>query len=157
MKSVIFTEEQMQNLDAVKAALFCDENDPRSVAYVRKRTRPTIRWFKIICCILLPVMLAAAAIFTLRYFDLALGWSIAIALAGLMLYCILTLKPAIICMIRIYQRYAPDSVRDKCRFEPSCSEYMILAIEKYGVLKGVKKGKSRLKRCNVNGGGFDFP
>lgn len=34
---------------------------------------------------------------------------------------------------------------------------MILAIEKYGLIKGLQKGICRLKRCNIDGGGFDFP
>ncbi|NLZ46061.1 MAG: membrane protein insertion efficiency factor YidD [Clostridiales bacterium] len=52
---------------------------------------------------------------------------------------------------------APESLRKQCRFKPSCSEYMILSIEKFGLLKGIIKGICRLKRCNINGGGFDFP
>ena len=51
--------------------------------------------------------------------------------------------------------------RMKCRFEPSCSQYMILAIEKYGVIKGVLNGIKRLSKCNNRGdgmrGGFDYP
>ena len=76
---------------------------------------------------------------------------------ALTIYFVLTLKKAVICAVKIYQRFAPDSLRNKCRFEPSCSEYMILAVEKYGVIKGVIKGIDRLKRCNVDGGGFDYP
>jgi putative membrane protein insertion efficiency factor len=43
-------------------------------------------------------------------------------------------------------------VREKktCVFYPTCSEYMILAIKKYGPWKGVKKGLNRIKRCNPN-------
>jgi len=35
----------------------------------------------------------------------------------------------------------------KCRFYPTCSDYMILAIQKYGLLKGIKKGINRIRRC----------
>jgi putative component of membrane protein insertase Oxa1/YidC/SpoIIIJ protein YidD len=35
-------------------------------------------------------------------------------------------------------------VRRKCILKPTCSEYIILAIEKYGVFRGVKKGVYRL-------------
>ena len=67
------------------------------------------------------------------------------------------LKSISICGVRIYQRFAPDSIRNKCRFEPSCSEYMILSIQKYGVIHGIRKGINRLKRCNIHNGGYDTP
>lgn len=35
----------------------------------------------------------------------------------------------------------------RCRFYPTCSEYMILAIQKYGVIKGIIKGINRIQRC----------
>nr|WP_242939936.1 membrane protein insertion efficiency factor YidD [Ruminococcus flavefaciens] len=63
----------------------------------------------------------------------------------------------IIFSIRVYQRYAPDSIRLKCRFEPSCSEYMIQSIQKYGLIKGLVRGMKRLSRCNIDGGGYDYP
>ena len=45
-----------------------------------------------------------------------------------------------------------------CRFEPSCSEYMIQAIRKYGPLRGAAKGCWRICRCNpFNAGGYDPP
>jgi hypothetical protein len=43
-----------------------------------------------------------------------------------------------------------------CRFNPSCSEYAILAIEKYGIIKGGFKAAWRIIRCNPwNRGGND--
>ncbi len=43
-----------------------------------------------------------------------------------------------------------------CRFNPSCSEYGIQAIEKYGILKGGLKACWRVLRCNpFNKGGND--
>ena len=38
-----------------------------------------------------------------------------------------------------------------CRFTPTCSEYMIESIYKYGVIKGIKLGVKRLKKCRPNG------
>lgn len=57
----------------------------------------------------------------------------------------------------LYQRYAPTSVRQACRFEPSCSEYMKLAILKYGIIKGISKGWKRILRCRYPNGGIDYP
>lgn len=43
-----------------------------------------------------------------------------------------------------------------CRFRPTCSDYAIEAIEKYGFLKGGVKAVWRVLRCNpFNSGGFD--
>lgn len=43
-----------------------------------------------------------------------------------------------------------------CRFHPTCSDYAIEAIEKYGFLRGGIKAARRVLRCNpFNSGGFD--
>lgn len=43
-----------------------------------------------------------------------------------------------------------------CRFEPSCSEYTIEAVERYGVRQGLWLGAKRVSRCHPWGGhGFD--
>ena len=60
-------------------------------------------------------------------------------------------------VIFLYQRYAPEKMRRSCLFVPSCSEYMLLAIEKYGVVIGVCKGIGRLLRCHQPNGGEDYP
>jgi putative component of membrane protein insertase Oxa1/YidC/SpoIIIJ protein YidD len=53
-------------------------------------------------------------------------------------------KKAIIGLVRLYQHYAPERIRRKCLFKPTCSEYMILALEKYGLIKGLCKGAYRM-------------
>jgi len=59
--------------------------------------------------------------------------------------------------INVYQENAPKRIRMSCRFEPSCSNYMKLAILKYGAIHGVKMGMNRLLRCKVPNGGTDYP
>lgn len=158
MKEVFFSEEQLHNLNEVGKELFKDEQDPRSSAYIRKLKRPKISVFKVILFyILFPALVLTALIVVLKYLGLPTATTVVIIAIILLAYILLTTKRMFICAIRIYQRYAPDSLRNKCRFEPSCSEYMILAIEKYGLIKGLQKGICRLKRCNIDGGGFDFP
>ena len=45
-----------------------------------------------------------------------------------------------------------------CRFEPSCSRYMIGALRKYGLLKGLARGIARVLRCHPwHPGGYDPP
>ena len=82
------------------------------------------------------------------------------ALIVLSLYSIIYLsiiaKKTIIWLVHLYQNLAPDEVRLRCVFEPSCSEYMVLAIQKYGVVKGVIKGIDRMRRCGSEQG-IDYP
>lgn len=59
--------------------------------------------------------------------------------------------------VRVYQRYAPERIRRRCRFEPSCSQYMILAVQKHGFLKGLRLGCNRIARCSSGDGGFECP
>ena len=82
------------------------------------------------------------------------GW---ISLFAVIVYLAVISKKIIIWMVHLYQNKAPDAVRLRCVFEPSCSEYMIRAIEKYGVVRGVWKGIQRLGRCHAPNGGKDYP
>jgi len=67
------------------------------------------------------------------------------------------MKKWIIKLIKLYQKKAPVKVRDACLFEPSCSNYMIMAILKYGTIKGLYKGIKRIMRCKYPNGGIDYP
>ncbi|MCD6499205.1 MAG: membrane protein insertion efficiency factor YidD [Deltaproteobacteria bacterium] len=60
--------------------------------------------------------------------------------------------------MRLYQRYISPLKKPSCRFVPTCSEYAVEAIEKYGVLNGSYKSVRRLLRCHpFHPGGFDPP
>ena len=62
------------------------------------------------------------------------------------------MKKVIIFFIRCYQIF-PSFSHNMCRFTPTCSNYMIEAINKYGVKKGIKLGLKRIKKCRP---GKDF-
>lgn len=65
------------------------------------------------------------------------------------------MKKAAIKLIRLYQN-TPIPTHNRCKFVPSCSEYMAQAIEKYGTIRGIGKGIKRIVRCNpFNKGGYD--
>ena len=58
-------------------------------------------------------------------------------------------------LIKLYQKI-PGPWHDNCRFQPTCSNYAIEAIEKYGAFKGVYLACRRILRCNpLHKGGFD--
>ena len=58
------------------------------------------------------------------------------------------LKKTFILPIRFYQLSISPLLGSKCRFQPTCSQYMILAIEEWGVLKGIYLGMRRLFKCH---------
>lgn len=66
------------------------------------------------------------------------------------------MKALLIALVRRYQR-TDTALHARCRFEPTCSEYMILALEKHGVFKGLWLGCKRLARCRPPHGGTDYP
>ena len=73
------------------------------------------------------------------------------------LITLLILKPFAIGWILMYKAFAPQSIRKECRFVPTCSTYMIMAIQKYGLIAGVYKGIRRIMRCKPPNGGVDYP
>ncbi len=116
--------------------------------------RPAINYKKMIIALVLFVVSAAAVfVVTELLFD---GWGIIVAPVWAFIYCCVIAKRAVIWLIHLYQNKASDETRLRCCFEPSCSEYMILAIQKYGLIRGVFKGIKRLFRCHPPGG-VDYP
>jgi hypothetical protein len=67
------------------------------------------------------------------------------------------LKKIAIFPIRIYQwTLSPLLGPNKCRYQPTCSHYMVDAIEEWGILKGVWLGLKRILSCHPWGGhGYD--
>ena len=59
-------------------------------------------------------------------------------------------------LLRFYKRWISPCLPSACRFHPTCSEYMLEAVEKYGALRGVWYGIRRLAKCHpFHEGGFD--
>jgi len=66
------------------------------------------------------------------------------------------MKKLFIWPIRFYQMAISPYLGTKCRYQPTCSQYMVEAIEKRGVLKGLYLGIRRIGRCHPWGGhGYD--
>ncbi len=60
--------------------------------------------------------------------------------------------------VRSYQICLRPLLPTVCRFHPSCSEYFIEAVQKYGPVRGAAKGVYRICRCNPwHPGGYDPP
>ena len=61
-----------------------------------------------------------------------------------------------VALIRLYKMAISPLFPATCRFTPSCSEYAILALKKYGLAKGARLAIARVLRCNpFSRGGYD--
>jgi len=58
------------------------------------------------------------------------------------------MKKVLIALVKFYRRYISPMKPPCCRFIPTCSEYALEAIEKYGALKGGWLALKRLSRCH---------
>lgn len=58
------------------------------------------------------------------------------------------MKRVMLFLIRVYQRHISPAFPPRCRFSPTCSQYALEAIEKYGAGKGGWLALRRLIRCN---------
>lgn len=66
------------------------------------------------------------------------------------------LKKIIINLIQLYRKYLSPMKAVKCPYYPSCSEYGLEAVEKYGAIKGSALAAYRILRCNpFSKGGYD--
>ena len=146
-------------------------NDPiinRLTAPENRLYRPNINFKKAIILtasvffltIMASLVLAAAVIVWSNWQGRLFGERFALFLkiyAGvLFITMFFSLKHALIWLVRVYQRYAKSETRLRCCFVPSCSEYAVLAIQKYGAFLGGMMSVYRLLRCTPPGG-TDYP
>jgi putative membrane protein insertion efficiency factor len=66
------------------------------------------------------------------------------------------LKLILLKILKAYKSFVSPFLPNACRFHPTCSEYMIEAVEKYGAFSGFYMGIKRLLRCHpFCRGGYD--
>ncbi|MFZ0792863.1 MAG: membrane protein insertion efficiency factor YidD [Candidatus Korobacteraceae bacterium] len=58
------------------------------------------------------------------------------------------MKQAVQFVLRMYRRFASPMLPHSCRFVPTCSEYAMEAVERYGVVRGLMLAAGRLSRCH---------
>lgn len=66
------------------------------------------------------------------------------------------MKRLVIGSIRFYQRFISPLKGPTCRFQPTCSQYAVEAVERFGVLRGGWLAVRRIARCHpFHPGGYD--
>ncbi len=66
------------------------------------------------------------------------------------------MKTIVVGMIRVYQKYISPMTPPSCRYTPTCSQYAVEAVVKYGVPKGGYMAVKRVLRCHpFHEGGYD--
>jgi putative membrane protein insertion efficiency factor len=59
-------------------------------------------------------------------------------------------------LIRLYQRVISPALPRRCKYHPTCSDYALQAVQRYGILRGAVLAGWRLLRCNpFSHGGYD--
>ena len=67
------------------------------------------------------------------------------------------MKKLLIALVRFYRKRISPLTKPHCRFVPTCSEYALEALEKYGAWKGLRLSLKRLSRCHpFHRGEHDF-
>ena len=66
------------------------------------------------------------------------------------------MKGLVIGPVRAYQRWISPAIPRRCKYHPTCSEYAVQAVQRYGILRGTVLAAWRILRCNpFSHGGYD--
>jgi len=66
------------------------------------------------------------------------------------------MKYAVLGILKLYRTLLSPFLPPACRFEPTCSQYTMQAVEKYGAFRGTWLGAKRILRCQpFSKGGYD--
>jgi len=65
-------------------------------------------------------------------------------------------RALVVGLIRIYQKLVSPNLGANCRYQPTCSQYTLEAIDRFGVARGGWLGGKRIGRCHpLRAGGYD--
>jgi len=110
--------------------------------------RPPVTYSKVTLWILVIIIVSIGFSILLQKVLFVLGFffpNLLYYLSFFIIELLVLLRPFAITLIKLYQHYAPEEVRRRCLLKPTCSEYAILAIKKYGTIIGTIKTWRRLK------------
>lgn len=139
-----------------------EEEEAREYCLHRPLKRPRINAIVLMCLIVLnEYVIRAVADWMSRteYATLALG------VTSIQCYWLVSFVSLLllgrwwaVLFVLLYQRYAPEATRRKCKCKPSCSEYALVAFRRYGLVWGGYKVFIRLTRtCRGSRYVVDYP
>lgn len=131
------------------------EHAPKDTLYRPKIDFKKASIFVVLCVSAAIILSLSFVLLSLFFFNTTINF-LSFYLRAQIIVIVIMLKKIMIWFIRIYQRYALPERRLMCCFTPSCSEYAVLALNKYGVIIGSYKAVKRILRC-APPGGVDYP
>lgn len=138
-----------------KCLLSKEQKEAREYCLFRPLERPKLKWSKVLGILIGVEILVSSLSYALSLWR---GTFLIYYIPGNLLCFISTGKQILIGIVKLYQRYAPEETRRKCLYKPTCSEYAILALKKYGLVKGLYKIYIRLfKTCRGIEYSIDYP
>ncbi len=131
-----------------------EQEHVRKYVLERPLIRPPITYFRAFLLFfiigVLAIVISNALYFIFELFGLSINKTFFFSLFYIFLFLIFSRRIGILC-IKLYQHYAKEAVRRRCLLKPTCSEFAIIVIKKYGLLIGGIKIWIRLKyKCRGN-------
>ena len=125
--------------------------EAKEYAHNHPLNRPTINWILIIVyCFLIELMICCISLWLHKFF-------VQIFILANVLSIVLSLKTLIRILIKCHQRYAPICVRRRCKCKPSCSEYALIALDKYFLPIAILKIYNRIMHTCRGDYKVDYP
>ncbi len=118
-------------------------------------SRPYVNWLRALFILIATEVLLVFVLLSLRL--PASSFFLCFETSNLIL-CLSFGKPILRLLVQLYQRYASESTRRQCACRPSCSEYALLALDKYWLGKAVWLIVRRVcHTCQLPGYKLDYP
>ncbi len=123
----------------------------RKYVIERELYRPSITYFKAFIIILATILVELLICWLGYIFVHHITKKTIYLLITILVFFIIDGRFFAILCIKLYQHYAPERIRRRCLLKPTCSEFAIIAIKKYGFLIGGLKTWIRLNyKCRGN-------
>lgn len=125
------------------------QEDPE---YYERFSHPKINFVLMWSVIIIIIAFLIGIILIFHHFaSFSVGESIGLGFAVLFGGLLISSRFIAVFAVKLYQHLAPMHIREKCSLTPTCSDYMIQVLLKYGFFVGIYKGIKRMKTCGKEG------
>ena len=100
--------------------------------YYARFSHPVINWPKVIAILIFSLCFIIGSVLIPLFLKISAIYKVLIPIILITLFVSAHLRRFSIFLIKLYQHFAPMKLRERCVFTPTCSDYMISAIKKYG-------------------------